>query len=139
LTIVGLVLVSAAILVGKTMLNTSPQGGAGTLPGYTAFFPEYLLSAIQTESMVRDLSPIQTTINGTAHGRSTHPKGAAAPTFWITELNVGPLVRNPRFSTRDVRHIQAKTVLRSLTAYVNKGVRALDFYTAPPTHLLGHS
>jgi hypothetical protein len=100
------------------------------LPRYTAFFPEYALSAIQTETMVRDLSPIETPIGATTHGRSTHPKGAAAPADWITELNVDPLGRNRRFSARDVRHIQAKTVLRSLTAYVNKGVRALHLYTA---------
>ena len=100
------------------------------VPRYTAFFPEYALSAIQTETMVRDLSPIETMIGATAHGRSTRPAGASAPTVWITELNVDPRVRNPRFSTRDVRHIQAKTVLRSLTADVNKGVSAIDFYTA---------
>ncbi|MGI8731387.1 MAG: hypothetical protein ACR2LK_15640 [Solirubrobacteraceae bacterium] len=100
------------------------------VPSYTAFFPEYSLSAIQTESMVRDLSPIQTGIYGTAHGRDTHPEGAPAPTVWITELNLDPLVRNPQFSARDVRHIQAKAVLRSLTAYVNKGVSALHFYAA---------
>jgi len=100
------------------------------VPSYTAFFPEYALSAIQTETMVRDLSPIETSIYGTAHGRYTHPKGAPAPTVWITELNVDPLARNPKFSARDVRHVQAKAVLRSLTAYVNKGVSALHFYAA---------
>jgi len=104
-------------------------------PRYTAFFPEYALSAIQTESMVRDLSPIETSIFGTPHGRSTRPEGAAAPTVWITELNVDPLARNSRFSASDVRHIQAKAVLRSLTAYVNKGVSALDFYTAKDPRL----
>jgi hypothetical protein len=105
------------------------------IPRYTAFFPEYALSAIQTETMVRDLSPIETVIGATAHGRSTDPEGAAAPTSWITELNVDPLMRNRRFGARDARHIQAKAVLRSLTAYVNKGVRALDFYTASDARL----
>lgn len=105
------------------------------VPSYTAFFPEYALSAIQTESMVRDLSPIPTNVNGTAHGRSTNPEGAPAPTLWITELNVDPLARNPQFSARDVRHIQAKAVLRSLTAYVNKGVSAIHFYAASDPRL----
>ena len=115
---------------GRPEGRRDPQGRwhDAFVPSYTAFFPEYLLSAIQTESMVRDLSPIKTSIYGTAHGRHTNPSGAPAPTAWITELNVDPLARNPKFSARDIRHIQAKAVLRSLTAYVNKGVRAIHFY-----------
>ena len=122
---------------GRPEGRRDPQGRwqDAFVPRYTAFFPEYALSAIQTESMVRELSPITTSVNGTAHGRSTHPRGAAAPTVWITELNVDALARDPRFSARDVRHIQAKAVLRSLTAYVNKGVRALDLYTAKDPRL----
>lgn len=117
---------------GRPEGRLDPQGAwhDAFVPRYTAFFPEYALSAIQTESMVRDLSPIQTSIYGTAHGRYTRPQGALAPTVWITELNLDPLARNPQFSARDARHIQAKTVLRSLTAYVNKGVSALHFYAA---------
>ena len=46
------------------------------IPTYDAFFPEYYLNAIQTEHLIRDLSPITTDLNGTDHGRSTHPPGA---------------------------------------------------------------
>ena len=122
---------------GRPEGRRDPQGAwhDAFVPSYTAFFPEYALSAIQTESMVRDLSPIQTSIYGTAHGRYTHPEGARAPRVWITEFNVDPLARNPRFSARDVRHIQAKGVLRSLTAYVNKGVSAMDFFAASDPRL----
>ena len=117
---------------GRPEGRRDPQGAwrDALVPRYTAFFPEYALSAIQTEIMVRDLSPIQTSIYGTAHGRYTHPRGASAPTVWITELSVDALARNPQFSAGDVRHIQAKAVLRSLSAYVNKGVSALHFYAA---------
>ncbi len=41
-------------------------------PTYDAFFPEYFLSGIQTENLVRDLAPYPT--------RSTAPNTAVSPT-----------------------------------------------------------
>jgi hypothetical protein len=112
------------------------------VPTYDAFFPEYYLTAIQTEHLIRDLSPITTDISGTPHGRRTKPKGGHAPTMWVTEWNMDPSGADPsnpanaggprlaRLTDRDVRHMQAKAVLRFLTAFVNKGVSAVYFFAA---------
>ena len=112
------------------------------VPTYDSFFPEYFLSGIQTETMVRDLSPLIDSVYGTLHGRLTHPDGAAAPSVWITELNMNAAHADPRdpanpsgpplahLTSADVEHLQAKSTLRSLVAYVNKGVSAIDFYAA---------
>jgi hypothetical protein len=102
-------------------------------PSYDAFFPEYALSGIQTETLVRDLSPVTSTIQGAEHGRFTHPPGGSPPAVWITEFNLGPgsgPVPRAQLSGADVRHIMSKDVLRALVAFVNKGVTALDFFAA---------
>lgn len=102
-------------------------------PTYDAFFPEYSLSGIQTETLVHDLSPIASKIQGAEHGRYTHPVGGAPPTMWITEFNLGPgsgPVPRSQLSEADLHHIMSKDVLRSLVAYVNKGVTAIDFFAA---------
>jgi hypothetical protein len=101
-------------------------------PTYDAFFPEYFLSAIQTETMTRDLSPTPQMIGETAHGRFTHPAGGPPPSVWITEVNLSPLSGpgGSEMSEADAHHIMAKDTLRYLTAYVNKGVTAIDLYAA---------
>ncbi len=111
------------------------EGGYHELftPAYEAFFPEYFLSAIQTETLARDLSPYPTPIQGTPHGRYTHPPGGDPPEIWITEVNLGPgsgPAPRAEMSDADRRHIATKNVLRYLTAYVNKGVTAIDFFAA---------
>jgi hypothetical protein len=100
-------------------------------PTYDAFFPEYFLSGIQTETLAHDLSPQPSLIQGVEHGRYTHPSGGSPPTMWLTEANLapasGPTPRS-QMTAADIRHIESKDVLRYLAAYVNKGVTALDFY-----------
>jgi Bacterial TSP3 repeat len=112
------------------------------VPTYDAFFPEYYLTAIQTEHLIRDLSPITTDLYGTPHGRLTRPDGGQAPTMWITEWNMDPSGADPsspanaggpplpQLTSPDMRHMQAKAVLRFLCAWVNKGVSAVDFFAA---------
>lgn len=112
------------------------------IPTYDSFFPEYFLSAIQTETMVRDLSPWTTTVYGTEHGRLTHPVGGEPLQTWITELNMDPAGADPHdpgdvdgpalahLGAADITHLQAKSALRSLAAYVNKGASMVDFYAA---------
>jgi hypothetical protein len=110
------------------------------IPTYDSFFPEYSLSAIQTETLIRDLSPITTEVNGVLHGRATHPPGGRAPSIWITETNLDPSgadPRNPkdpdgppiaRLRREDIDHLHAKAALRYFTAFVNKGVSALYLF-----------
>src|SRR5207248_1855208 len=94
------------------------------------FLPEYYLTGIQTEFMERDLSPITTSIGGVPHGRYTKPAAAAAPPqVWITETNIDPTGAGP-LTVADKRHLQAKAALRTLSAFVNKGVSAVYFYAA---------
>jgi hypothetical protein len=96
------------------------------VPRYDAFFPEYYLSAIQTESMIRDLSPITTDVYRTPHGRRTHPRGGRAPRVWITEAGLDP----NGLTDAELSHLQAKAALRYYTAFVNKGVSAVHLYGA---------
>jgi hypothetical protein len=102
------------------------------VPHYTAFLPEFALTAIQTETLVRDLSPYTTTVYGVRHGRFTHPPGGQPPQVWVTEWNLDP---GDALGTGDARplspverHLQAKAALRALVAYVNKGVSRFFFY-----------
>lgn len=114
---------------GMQMLNAfGTTAGTGFTPNYSALFPEYYLSGIQTENLIRDMSPITTDVYGTPHGRNTHPAGSPAPKMWITEWNLEPADTQLRPS--DVAHTRAKAVLRFLTSYVNKGADAVDFYAA---------
>jgi hypothetical protein len=100
------------------------------VPTYTAFLPEYYLTAVQTEFMERDLSPFTEFFNGAAHGRFTAPPGSSTPPqVWITETNIDPAEAGG-LTAADERHLQAKAALRTLSAFVNKGVTALYFYAA---------
>ena len=95
-------------------------------PTYVSYFPEYALSAIQTEHMIRDLSPLTTEAYGTRHGRRTRPAGGNPPELWITELNlVSYAVRS---AARE--RFQAKVALRSIVSFVAKGASAVDLFAA---------
>jgi hypothetical protein len=98
------------------------------IPTYEAYFPEYLLTGIQTDFLERDLSPLTTSIGGVPHGRSVVISNTPArPQVWITETNID-LTHTTGLTPMDLRHLQAKATLRTLAAYVNKGVSALYFY-----------
>lgn len=123
-------------LNGEGRLAAATEGSNGVwhesfTPTYDAFFPEYWLSGIQTETLVHDLSPHGSMIGDVEHGRGTHPAGGEAPQLWITEVGLDP-TEGPaaHLSAADIEHIKAKNALRYLTSYVNKGVTNLDFYAA---------
>ena len=98
------------------------------VPRYIVDFPEYYLTGIQTETLVRDLTPLRgENIYGTPHGRFTHPPGGPSPTVWMTEYN---LDRGPGFTPAQTQRFQAKVVLRYLLAFINKGLGVVDFYSA---------
>jgi hypothetical protein len=94
------------------------------VPSYTSFFPEYFLSAIQTETVIRDLSPITTEIYGTPHGRNTSPPGSAPPAMWLTEAGMDPKY----VPARVLPTFHAKGALRWATAWMNKGAARVYFY-----------
>jgi len=110
-------------------------------PTYDAFFPEYILTGIQTEHLIRDVSPITTEVYRYPHGRNTRPAGGGAPPgVWVTEANLDPTGADPadpanagsgpidRLTPADVSHLQAKATLRYYTAFVNKGVSAFHMF-----------
>ena len=120
-----------------------PTAGATTSsPTYDAFFPEYYLNAIQTEHLIRDLSPFTTSLYGTPHGRFTAPPGGQPPTMWITEWNLDPAGADPsnpanlggaplpNLTDSDIEHMHAKSALRYLTSVVSKGVSAVHLFAA---------
>jgi len=147
---------------GSVPLNALAQRDANNLgpdkwqdkfiPTYVSHFPEYFFSAIQTEHMCRDVSPLTTEIYGTKHGRLTHPNypdgtPAPAPEMWITEVNIdatgadpgnmaeyikaqGSPPVAPSMTAADVDHLKAKAILRYLTCGVNKGVARFYFFAA---------
>lgn len=102
------------------------------VPSYSALFPEYFGTALQTETMVRDMGPMTNSIYGTQHGRYARTiNGQVAPvSTWITEVNEGPVEDNPSISVPDALALKAKTTARYLAFYLNKGVSQLDFYAA---------
>lgn len=96
------------------------------IPRYTAFFPEYYMTGIQTETLIRDLSPYTTMVHGTPHGRYTHPPGGSPPVMWLTETAL-----DPHTVPRNVRpRFKAKEALRYFVSWVNKGVHALYLFAA---------
>ena len=117
------------------------------VPEYDAFFPEYILTGIQTETLIRDLSPITTDVYDTPHGRRAQPPGGTPPAVWITEANLDPTGADPadpsnvgagpidRLTAADVAHLQAKAALRYYTAFVNKGVSAVHLFAAKGDNL----
>ncbi len=128
------------------------------IPSYVSHFPEYSLNALQTEHIVRDISPIVTDLYGVPHGRSTHgtfPDGrpAPAPTMWITEVNMDPAGANPGdladytrgghtpvapgLTPADADRMKAKSILRYLSAFVNKGVERIYFFAVKDDNPLG--
>lgn len=110
------------------------------VPTYVSYFPEYYLTAIQGEHLIRDLSPITTTIGDVEHGRNTHPmwpdnRPAPAPGMWVTEVNLDPagMVR----TARDAEQLKARAILRYLVSFTNKGMGRLYFYAARDPNPLG--
>lgn len=102
-------------------------------PEYDAFFPERFISGLHTETLTHDLAPFPSTIAHVEHGRYTHPEGGSPPKMWITEVNMNPAggpTPAASMSQADIRHVETKEVLRYITAFVNKGVEAIDIFAA---------
>ncbi len=110
-------------------------------PNFGSAFPEYFLTAIQTESLIRDLSPNTNTIYGVPHGRSVGPAGGEPTEVWMTEYNLNTRTLFPlqtgnqdqyigRLTDAQEERVQAEVVLRSLVAMVNKGLGREYFYAA---------
>jgi hypothetical protein len=118
---------------GNQAYTTTAAGSYQDLfiPHFTSFFPEYFLNAIQTETLMRDLSPIANDIYGTPHGAGTHPPDALAPANWITEDNLDAgQAAALGMGAADIPEFQAKAALRFYVAYAAQGVQAIDLFAA---------
>jgi hypothetical protein len=116
------------------------------IPTYQSLLPEYTLTATSTETLIRDLAPFTNYIYGFPHGRNVGPPGGSPVQKWITEYNLAPgkaTVMGPdqvtpqtgasaTLSPADKSHFQAKALLRSLVAMVNKGMSREYFFGAGP-------
>jgi hypothetical protein len=127
--------------------SVGPAGSEGAhiplfVPAYHSLFPEYTLTAATPENLVRDLAPFTSMIYKAAHGRNVAAPGGHPLQVWVTEYGlssskvtpVGPDGVTPLTGTvvsaADKAHFQAKVLLRSLVAMVNKGVSREYFYAA---------
>ena len=96
------------------------------VPSYLEFFPEYAGTYIQTESYIRDISPISTLIQGVLHGRYTRPGN---PCFgWMTECGYDPFyasVTDPATALT----LKAKSTARYFCFFLNKGCKKVTVYS----------
>ncbi len=108
------------------------------VPRYQSDFPEYFLTATQTETAIRDLAPFTTAIYGVPHGRDVGPPHGAPTQVWMTEYDMEPAgsrtgsgaVAPTRLPAAEQAHLQAKALLRSLVAMVSKGMTREYFFAA---------
>ena len=99
------------------------------VPAYSEVFPEYFATAIQTEYLMRDASPLTTDIYGTKHGRYARVvNGKVVPCpVWITEVGYGPNEDGIKDGPAALA-LKAKTTARYFCFYANKGVERLTLY-----------
>ena len=104
-------------------------------PSYTEVFPEYFGTVLQTETLLRDASPLTTSIYGTQHGR--YARSSASPVWvWITEVNNEPSELGVTNVATGLA-LKAKEALRYYVFYLNKGAAKVDIYTTFDSSDLG--
>lgn len=106
------------------------------IPTYSALFPEYYATALQTETILRDAAPLSNDVQGVRHGRyARQVNSRVVPTeVWITETGISPSengVKDPIPSLA----LKAKTTARYYTFYLNKGVTKLHLHSAASGNL----
>jgi hypothetical protein len=99
------------------------------VPAYTEDFPEYFATALQTEYILRDSSPLTTDIYGTKHGRFARVvNGKVVPCpVWITEVGYAPNEDGVQDGPAALA-LKGKTTARYFCFYVNKGVERLILF-----------
>ena len=114
------------------MLNASLNyDGYTFIPNYSGYMPEYYGTTIQTESIVRDLSPITTSFYGISHGENARVIGSRVlpcPVF-ITEIGTMPAEVGVTDSPASLL-MKAKGDSRMLVFYLNKGAGLVDLFAA---------
>lgn len=98
-------------------------------PAYEANFPEYHGTWLQTETLIRDMGPLQTDIYGVVHGRYARPNNPCWT--WITEVNYAANEDGVNDGPAALA-LKAKTTARYFCFYLGKGVQRLYLYAALP-------
>lgn len=95
------------------------------VPTYSLFMPEYTATVNQTESCIRDFSPISTPIQGPMHGRNTR---SGNPCWgWITECGYDPYYAGV-FDAPMALVLKAKAALRYWCFFLNKGCKRVCLF-----------
>jgi hypothetical protein len=101
-------------------------------PDYTELFPEYSGSLIQTETSMRDISSLSTTIYTVVHGTMSRPTpGSSTVTpvpVWITETGIAPNSDDPNIDRTSAMYVKAKIDLRYYTFYLGAGAGLVTLY-----------
>jgi hypothetical protein len=103
----------------------------GFVPSYTALFPEYYGTYIQTETVLRDMGPVSTPVGQTVHGRDARiVGGVVAPCpLWFTEIGFAPVEEGVKDRNAALA-LKAKTGARYDCFFVGKGLERIYFYSA---------
>ena len=103
-----------------------------TIPTYSTLFPEYFGTAITTETLIRDMAPITSKVNGIDRGRYARDTNNPVP-VWITEVNISPRWIDPDITPERALALKAKTTARYFCFYLNKGATQVYLYAATDT------
>ncbi len=107
------------------------ESGPAFTPAYSALFPEYYATALQTETVVRDMAPITTPIYEVPHGRNARViEGKIAPCpLWLTEIGLHP--KEHGVVDQEAAHrLKAKATARDACFFPAKGVQRIYFFSA---------
>jgi len=119
--------------INNTPINAlGKEDKSGFIPTYTTYFPEYFATALQTETLVRDMGPITSEVGGTKHGRYARViNGVVVPNpMWITEINISPVEDDPKITENRALAVKAKTTARYFCFFLNKGVTQVHLFAA---------
>ena len=119
--------------INNTPINAlGKEDKSGFIPTYTTYFPEYFATALQTETLVRDMGPITSDIGGTKHGRYAREiNGVIVPNpVWMTEINMSPVEDNDKVTAERALQLKAKTTARYFCFFLNKGVTQVHLFAA---------
>jgi hypothetical protein len=119
--------------INNTPINAlGKEDKSGFIPTYTTYFPEYFATALQTETLVRDMGPITSDIGGTKHGRYAREiNGVIVPNpVWMTEINMSPVEDDDKVTAERALQLKAKITARYFCFFLNKGVTQLHLFAA---------
>ncbi len=99
-------------------------------PSYSIWFPEYFATFLQTETILRDMSPFPSEFGGAVHGRNARlVNGKVLPTtIWLTEVNIHPAEDNADIKEAFALRVKAKAAMRYFCFYLNKGAERVYLY-----------